>query len=172
MGASSRLYRILDLVATISIIVVACAILWLVWGRAQNQGDQRASPRSGTYDVGSQIGDIDNVTWSDAGVTAVIWLNSSCQFCDQSMEFYRRLVAKPRVGRVIAMGSEDRGVIHAYLLKHGVEPDQIVSVVPGRLKVVGTPTLLLVDSGGLVTESWIGRIRTKNAEDLILKAVR
>jgi hypothetical protein len=93
------------------------------------------------------------------------------------MPFYRRLTAV-RAGdsgssRIIAVGPETVEAIKGYFRQHGVPLEAAVTLQPGhasRLKVSGTPTLILVDRNGSVLGVWIGKLKPE-AESAVLSAV-
>ena len=90
----------------------------------------------------------------------VLALQSNCQFCQESMPFYRRVLVERNSGElqiVVAAPSHDVG-IGEYLAQEGLHPDDVVFVERGQVPVAGTPTLLVVDASGMVTHAWIGRL--------------
>jgi hypothetical protein len=65
------------------------------------------------------------------------------------------------------------GAIKGYFRQHGVPLEAAVTLQPGhasRLKVSGTPTLILVDRNGSVLGVWIGKLKPE-AESAVLSAV-
>lgn len=52
-------------------------------------------------------------------------------------------------------------------IRSPIDPDAVVFVEGGVLPVSGTPTLLLVDSEGLVTHAWIGLLDAGREADVI-----
>ena len=97
----------------------------------------------------------------------ILALRSDCPFCQQSMPFCRRLLARDRAGAriVVAAPPRDTG-IGDYLAAESVAPDSVVFPAPGALPVPGTPTLLLVDSSGLVTHAWIGLLNADREREV------
>ena len=94
-------------------------------------------------------------------------LDSGCIFCRESMAFYRRVATRdaPDVRVVVAASPDDTG-IREYLKAEDLEPDALVVIERGVLPVSGTPTLLLVDSEGVVTHAWIGRLDADGEADV------
>ena len=95
-------------------------------------------------------------------------LQSECGYCQQSIPFYRRLLEHDTadVQIVVAAPPHDTG-IEDYLASEWVNPDAVVFVEGGVLPVSGTPTLLLVDSEGLVTHAWIGLLDAGREAEVI-----
>ena len=107
------------------------------------------------------------IDFATADLTLMV-LQSDCGFCQESMSFYRRLttVDTPDLQVVVAAPVGDTG-ISDQLMSESVYPDSIVFVSGGTLPVSGTPTLLLVDSEGLVTHSWIGLLDEAGEVDVL-----
>ena len=102
--------------------------------------------------------------------TLIMALASDCGYCQESMPFYRRLLARERdsVQIVVAAPVQDIGIVD-YLASENVLPDAVVFTDPGSgtLPVPGTPTLLVVDSEGVVTYSWIGLLNAEREADVL-----
>ena len=49
----------------------------------------------------------------------------------------------------------------------GVHVDQIQQVPPASIGVRGTPTMLLVDSKGVVTRVWTGKVQDAEQENVL-----
>lgn len=58
---------------------------------------------------------------------------------------------------VVAASAQDT-TIDGYLAAGGVQPDRVVTVEAGALPLAGTPTLFLVDRGGVITNVWAGQL--------------
>ncbi len=85
------------------------------------------------------------------------------------MPFYRRLVVVDRGDTqiVVVAPPRDAGVIGDYLASEGVAPDSVVFLGSGLLPVGGTPTLLMVDRDGVVTNAWIGLLDNEREAEVI-----
>lgn len=100
--------------------------------------------------------------------TLIMVLHSDCQFCQQSMPFYRRVLEFDTADtQVVVATSHDDNGIDDYLASERVEPDALVFVEPRKLPVAGTPTLLLVDGQGLITHAWIGLLNGDREAEVI-----
>ena len=107
------------------------------------------------------------IDFSVAPRTLIIALQTDCQFCQESMPFYRRLLERDTsdVQMVVAAPSTDRG-IGDYLASENIVPDSIVFVGPTSLPVSGTPTLLLADPEGVVTHLWLGQMAVESEAEI------
>ena len=126
--------------------VVVVGVRWSAW---------TSSPPPVGMSLGASIG----VDFAAGRSTLVLFLQSGCRFCRESMGFYRRLMARDTadVQIIVAAPARDAG-LRPYLLEEGVEPDGIVYVDQGELPVVATPTLLVIEPDGRVSRSWVGRL--------------
>jgi len=58
-----------------------------------------------------------------------------------------------------------------FLKDEGVHADQVKQVSMGAIGVRGTPTMLLVNSAGVVTKVWAGKIQPEQEQE-VLAALR
>ena len=126
---------------------------------------------AGPYQEGERLPEIQGVDFSRAPVTLVMVLREDCQPCTVSMEFYKRLAASPRRGRLVVLSADTPEVITGYLDEHGFDPDQTLST-EGALRVSGTPALLLVDRDRVIRQTWSGRIDRPSQERDVINALR
>ena len=87
------------------------------------------------------------------------------------MPFYQRLAALEDLQVVVTAPKRDTEIA-AYLDSYGFKPDDIVFLddQQPRLAIRVTPTLLIVDSDGLVTHSWMG-VLSEDAEVEVLRVL-
>ena len=55
-----------------------------------------------------------------------------------------------------------------FLSGEGVHVDQVKQVAMGGIGVMGTPTMILVNSAGVVTKVWSGKVKPENVYQLRL----
>ena len=88
-------------------------------------------------------------------------LSTGCHFCTESASFYKELVqkrAKQGNIRLIAVLPQPVDAGRKYLSDLGIAVDDVRQLAPNSLGVHGTPTLLLVNKDGVVTDSWRGKL--------------
>lgn len=154
-------------------ILVTCGVMTAAviqrWSVAP--GDPGHEARDvGRISVGDAGEQLPGVSYSDAPLSLVLYLRSSCHYCTESMPFYRTLTEAPHRGRVkfVAVSAEDEEVTRTYLDHYGVVVDRVASY---RGRVRATPTLVAVDSAGIVNHVWIGKQPAQGQQE-ILKAVQ
>jgi hypothetical protein len=112
------------------------------------------------------------IDWKGNGRTLVLAISTSCHFCTESAPFYRRLQAE--VGKsvkLVAVLPQSATEAQQYLSGEGVQVTQVKQIELGELGVQGTPTLLLVNSSGVVTNIWAGKVRSED-EDKVLSTLK
>lgn len=128
------------------------------------------------YINGEFVPTIEGVSYSKPKATLVIFLRSSCVYCELSLPFYSRLVAeRNRLAaplQIVAVTLEDKDVIDSFLSDHNVTVDATATIARAAWrKLARTPTLLLVDKDGRVRDSWVGRL-SSDGEQLVQQSAR
>jgi thioredoxin-related protein len=177
-----RLAQRIEFVANIAIILVAC-LLALAIGRAYFFSPQAQQPSQGQQIVAteSRIGNetsrlsVDlssvDIDWKTSAQTVVLAISTTCHFCTESAPFYKRLISNKGDVRVIAVLPQSAEEGHAYLNRLGVVVDEIKQISLHKIGVRGTPTLILVDSSGVASNSWIGKLPA-DQELIVLTALQ
>ena len=102
------------------------------------------------------------VDWSANKRTLVMAMSSHCGFCVRSTPFYQKLgssadLKSKRVG-LIAVLPDDPATNSSFLDHYKVKVDQVINSQLASINVEATPTLLLVNSKGVVEREWIGML--------------
>ncbi|MGH9581383.1 MAG: peroxiredoxin family protein [Bryobacteraceae bacterium] len=104
----------------------------------------------------SQLPGID---WSRNGHTVLLALSTHCHFCSESAPFFSQLSGESgKAFKIIAVLPQPLPEARDYLNREGVRVDQVRELSLDQVGVVGTPTMLLVNSGGIVTKAWVGKL--------------
>jgi hypothetical protein len=123
--------------------------------------------------VGAKL-PITGIEWAKNERTLLIALSQGCHFCSASAPFYQRLT-KEMSGRknigIVAVLPQAVNDARNYLSKLGVSVADIRQVSLDDLGVIGTPTLILVNKEGFVTNSWRGQLPA-NREDEVLTQLK
>lgn len=164
--------------ATNVAFIITCVILCVYVSGKMVPSNRVASggPPRLSYKTGDKLPAVPGVKYAEADVTVVLFVQSECRYCKESMPFYKRLAdtLNSRGGAsrrlLIAASFEDEITTKDYLAGHGVRPDGISRIRPGTLAVQGTPTLFVVDRSGTLRGAWMGRLDA-SAEREVLKTV-
>jgi hypothetical protein len=99
--------------------------------------------------------------WSQSEHHVVLVMQTGCHFCTESAPFYRRLiqaVEKRKDIELIAALPQSVSESKQYLDGLGVAINEVRHADPSSVGASGTPTLVLVDRTGTVTDVWMGRL--------------
>ena len=104
---------------------------------------------------------------SESERTVVLALSTTCHFCTDSVPFYRRLVAEATVTKtpVIAVFPQSSADVSSYLKLHELDGARTGSGI--KLKIGGTPTLIVLNRDGIVTNVWQGKLPPQAEEEVI-----
>lgn len=118
------------------------------------------------YRVGEQLTEIAALRALGKERLLLMWIQSTCRYCTESMDLYRRLALDPRLGaRLVAMGPEPEDVIRAYLKAHEVDVDDVFTG-PKGVRLYSTPTLLVLEPGLKVSSIWTGVLDVEQQQQL------
>ena len=126
-----------------------------------------APPRA--PEEGTQLS-VPGVSWSDSNQTIVLVLSDKCRYCSESAPFYQRLardLSSRSDVRLIAVFPQDTGAGKKYLDELGVPVGQVVQATLDTLQVRGTPTLVIIDKNGTVTQSWVGKLGPERESEVL-----
>lgn len=103
---------------------------------------------------------LSGIDWQANQKTVLLALQKDCQFCSESMSFYKVLVEKSK-GKDIKLvavfpDSSEDGL--QYLKENGVDIQEVRQAGKDEFNIKGTPTLILVNNKGEVENSWIGKL--------------
>ncbi|HEY7448548.1 MAG TPA: rhodanese-like domain-containing protein [Vicinamibacterales bacterium] len=150
----SRIRRFVE--ASVSALTVVAATLFLasIGGYFLKPVQGADIPRTGV-----QL-PLKGVDWAKNQRTLVIALQSDCTYCEASMPFYRDLVASNRQQTfyplVVVPHSKEVGEKLVRSTRLGISDVRQADF--DRLRIPGTPALVLVDQNGLVKRVWVGRL--------------
>jgi hypothetical protein len=102
------------------------------------------------------------VSYDKTRLTATVIIQSQCRYCAASIPFYQR-IAKMRTSgglQLVVASIESTQTTTGYLTQHGVQVDAVARLKNSEIPATGTPTLVLVDKGGIVVASWLGQLST------------
>jgi len=127
-------------------------------------------PRELTLKVGQKIPEISGYSWNKTP-TLVLALKKGCHFCEESMPFYRRLLAMQQAGqlnaRLVAVFPDGSTDVTELMESQKLAIQAFPAIHLDTFRVSGTPTLILVDQSGRVIKPWIGKQDVAGENDVI-----
>ena len=108
------------------------------------------------------------IDWSKGDRTLLLALSTTCHFCSESAPFYQELQRQRTNGvRIVAVLPQPVNDGKNYLSKLGVQTDDVIQASLDSVGVSGTPTLILINHDGAVTDSWVGKLSDDKAAKVI-----
>lgn len=104
---------------------------------------------------------LDGINWKSNHKTVILVLSPTCGYCRASAPFYQKLSSqrKAREFKLVAVLPTSVEQSTAYLADDlKIPTDQILQVLPTRLNITGTPTLLIVNDEGRIVKAWKGQL--------------
>jgi thiol-disulfide isomerase/thioredoxin len=163
----------LDLLVSIAIIAVAILIgIVLVKNYIFNSKPKSDDgiAANNQIKIGTTIS-LPDINWTENGYTLLLAISSTCHFCSESAPFYQRLSEQRRNFQFIAVSHETVGESQKYLNQLSVSVDKVMQVPFESLGIRGTPTLMLVDNNGIVTDVWVGKLASGD-EDAVMSRLQ
>ncbi len=130
-----------------------------------------SGPRTNTLE-GTQF-QLAHTDWQKSKRTVVLAFRAGCHYCEDSAEFYRALGEQCRLKnvRLIAVSPDPVSESQQYLNDIGVSVDEVRQSELPPLGIMRTPTLVLVDNGGIVSRIWMGKLSPVNEQDVFTRLV-
>ena len=120
--------------------------------------------------VGQKV-PLEGVNWEKNKKTLVMYVSSKCRYCTESGPFYQRLIDEKAAKDVkfVAVMPQTVEEGREYLTKLGVKVNDVYQTPLQAIGVKSTPTLLLVNESGVVTDSWVGKLQPEREQDVFSK---
>jgi hypothetical protein len=119
--------------------------------------------------VGRQM-NLPGADWQSAQVTVLLEISSTCHFCNESMPFYRQLMAARLAGPVkvpvIVASADAVNVMRKHLADQQVAVDKVLHSRMEAFPMV-TPTVYIVDSKGVVQRAFIGKLDSPGEKQVL-----
>lgn len=127
-------------------------------------------PTSKSTPVGNKM-PIESVNWTEKNQTLVLYLSTTCRYCNESVPFYRKLMKeRSKFGfEIIAVMSQNPEEARSYLKKNDLDIPEVFSSSLSSLGVTSTPTLLLVNQDGVVSDFWRGKLSPEKEAEVLAK---
>ncbi|HEX8736474.1 MAG TPA: hypothetical protein VF721_14185, partial [Pyrinomonadaceae bacterium] len=118
--------------------------------------------------VGTKV-NLPEVNLSAQPKTLILVLQKDCRFCTESADFYKRIQASTHDKNVklVAVLPNTLEEGNAYLNKLGIANLEVKQSPLNNLQTSGTPTLILTNDKGEVTNFWIGKLPADKEEEVI-----
>ncbi len=150
--------RKVEIFVNLALIVVSCLLLGIVIKKTFLE--KVAPPVKAEV-----VLELPGVDWSKRDQTLVLALSANCHYCTESAPLYRQLItdisAQANV-RTVAVLPQPTAESQQYLKQLGVSPDEVIHTSLRSIGISATPTLLIVDRTGVISDLWVGRLNINN----------
>ncbi len=166
----SKLSQKAELAANILIIVVAVLLIGVFvqkyfFSAATVNQKARLQPV-----VGSKL-NVSDVDYSTQPKTLVLALQTGCRFCIESAPFYKRILENTKNKKVKLVAVFPTGIeeSESHLNELGLHNLEVKYSPLDNIQVTGTPTLILTNEKGEVTDFWVGKLTPDKETEVINK---
>jgi hypothetical protein len=180
-----KIARIIEMITNICIIIVCILGVITLAGQFTSKGKNKTALQSNPADnllyqltsqkvpaVGNKIS-LSGIEFSKKNSTLILALSTTCKYCSQNAPFYQKLLKEARKKHeldVIAIFPQKDVEGRKYLKDMNVPVDKIVQTSLSDINIGITPTMILVDSEGVVSKVWPGSI-SQEIETAIIKSI-
>jgi hypothetical protein len=156
-----KLKDILDVTTNVVVVVFAIVAIGVL---VKNYFAPEEVKTSVSVLKGTVFPDIPGVDYKQTPRTLILALNVDCRYCTRSVPFYNSLSEawQQNAGQfniVAAFINDDAALVKSYAEEKQLSVQAIAGVDLDKLGVQMTPTIILVDSGGKVLDSWRGALQ-------------
>lgn len=151
-----RLYRLEAMSSTV-VLIICAALFSVVFGRVHP-----TSARPQGLQPGAKAESLQNYDWSVHPGTILLAIKVGCQFCENNLPFYQRLITDQKSGRLrphlLILFPDTPAQISRSYGDLFSSADHRTSVDFVRHTINVTPTLALVDRHGILRQIWFGSL--------------
>ncbi|HKV33157.1 MAG TPA: redoxin family protein [Pyrinomonadaceae bacterium] len=166
--------KYVEVIANVLIVVVAVLCLFLLWQKyfrtqpAPQKTEQANRPAPKVPVVGSKVSAVD-VDWSKSKKNVLLVLQVGCRFCSESAEFYQTLMqqTKDKGVSVLAVLPQSKEEARKYLDNLQLSNLDTKQAAMNTLDVSGTPTLIVTDDKGQITNVWVGKLPPEKQNEVL-----
>lgn len=161
----SKLQNKIETFANVAIIAVALLLGYFLVQNILFPSPKYPAPIEIKQNAKVNVPDVD---WKANQRTLVLFIRKGCHFCTESMPFYKTLATKPENNtKIMVVSTDSAETSDGYLKENGVEIQNIRQADLSSIGVRGTPTLLLVNDKGEVSDSWVGKLSPDGEKEVI-----
>jgi thioredoxin-related protein len=152
------MHRKIELLANVAIVVVALLVGAVLVKQYRSPEASKLPVKEITAGTKIALPDVD---WQKNRQTMLVVLAQGCHYCAESAPFYQKLLRQTQErgqSKLMAVFPPASSDGKRYLKDLGVPIEEVKLASLDTLGVVGTPTLILVDNQGVVTDVWVGQL--------------
>lgn len=165
----SKVRKALEITTSVAVVLAASALVVLIIAGflSRPMGIQAESG----FQKGKVLPKIARLDYSDSSRTLLIALSQQCDYCDESMPVYKKLVDFRQEGktsnRIVALLPTTDVEAIQLVKQNQLNIDTIGEVDFNSLNIKSTPTLILVDNRGVVIDFWLGKLSSEDEQQIL-----
>lgn len=165
----SEVYQKIELTANILIIVVALLLGGFLVKKFFFPGAPELPQRKSPV-VGQQVADV-GINWAENQRNILLVLQKGCKYCTESAGFYKRLIeqTKDKNIKVTALLPQSKEEAGQYINELGLSGIEVRQSQLDSLNVGGTPTIIVTDNQGVISDTWMGKLPPDIESEVIKK---
>lgn len=150
-----------------NVAVIVAVVIFIAWF-AENHFATKRLPIPKANLVGKHIA-LSSVIRPPARENVLLGLSTVCHFCQMNTDLYKHLAEMDAPGRVsvVAVIPQSEAEAKQYLAKDGLQAGLVAGTPLSNFHISGTPTILLVDSTGVIRKAWVGALDPAQQRDVI-----
>lgn len=170
MSPGKRTFRdYLEVVTNAAVLLMAVTIASIFL--RNNLMPQQPPPLRTALQRGQTVSQVPGVNFHSAPKTLLIALNTKCGYCAASVPFYNRLADSQKNGgesiRIVALFPNKEEEVQQFVGDRQLKIETLASVNYSTLAITGTPTMLLVNKDGQLTDFWIGSLSAEVEQEVL-----
>lgn len=148
-------------------VVFGVYILFTLWHRFESSKPQiPVAVRPGKYLAGTIFAS----KWPDDEITTVLFLSTSCHYCDASMPFYKQIITHATGHtHVVAVFPQMVNEAKQHLANFGVPIEDVRQLDFSKFGITGTPTLVIARRDSKVDTTRIGLLNADQQKDVLVR---
>lgn len=161
--------RKLEMVANVTIILFAVLFGAILINKYFVSVPDSRNSNAPQLETGTKL-NLGKVDWSSHKTNVVLAFSTTCSYCLASVDFYKQILQIRNANediRLIVVSSQPQNEVEEFLDRRELEVDQVIQVTLSDLSINGTPTLISVDSNGLVQNFWVGRLPPDREQEVL-----
>lgn len=166
----NKLSQKLEVTANVLIIVVALVLGVALIKRFFIDPTAVNAPERKAPAVGQKVADT-GIDLAASPKNVLLVLQKGCKYCTESAAFYKNLIeqTKDKNVKVIAVLPQSKDEAEQYVKDLGISGIEIRQSQLDSLNVGGTPTIIVTDNQGVISDTWIGKLTPDKESEVIKK---
>lgn len=165
---AKKIQLVVNVTLTVAVLILSILLVTYLFNRSQNAPSYAGE--ASEIRPGTRV-NLPNEDWAKNGKTLLLTLSTGCESSTASAPFYQRLHQQQVNAKLVAVLPQTTNQSEEYLKKLDVTVDEIREALPDSLGIPGTPTLVLINDGGFVTDVWVGKL-TPGQENEVLSRLQ